>query len=339
MKEPLIGIYSITCTVNGKQYVGQSIDIDRRKSQHRRNPPSKMLEDVEKYGWDAFRFDVLELCDEKELTPREDYYLDTLQPEYNIKTEGNSISEVARQKLHDLRFGKKRPDISKPVKCVELNRIFPSVRAAADFCKLPAPNLSMLLAGKGRTFGGYHWIWVYDDPELEKAALERIAQMPEGHKHTAATREKQSQVKRGKKLSPECCAKMRKAHTGKKWKRSTYEKRCRQIICVEKNETFPSIKIAAEKCGISKISLWYVLSGKNDTAGGYHWKYADGDGTVHKKSRIPVCCVETNRIFKSVDEAAQIMDISAQGIRAVINGKRETSRGYHWERVEEENFE
>ncbi|MBO4401345.1 MAG: GIY-YIG nuclease family protein [Selenomonadaceae bacterium] len=273
MKEPLIGIYSITCTVNGKQYVGQSIDIKRRKSQHRRNEENpKLRADIEKYGWDAFRFDVLELCEEKELTPREDYYLDTLQPEYNIRTEGNSISEIARQKLHDLRFGKKRPDLSKAVKCVELNKIFPSVRAAAEFCKLPHSNLSALLAGKGRTFGGYHWIWVYDDEEQEKAALERIAQMPEGHKHTAATREKQSQVKRGKKMSPECCAKMRESHTGKKWKRSTYEKLCRKIICVETGEIFSSIKSAAEKYGISPPNISVVLSGRKITAGGYQWE-------------------------------------------------------------------
>ena len=272
MIDKKIGIYSITCTVNGKQYVGQSIDIDRRKSQHRRKPPSKMLEDVKKYGWDAFKFDVLELCDEKELTPRENYYLELLKPEYNIKTEGNSMSQEGRQRLSNLKRGKKRPDISKPVKCVELNRIFPSVRAAAKFCKLPAPNLSMLLAGKGRTFGGYHWIWVYDDPEQEKAALERIAQMPEGQKHTAATREKQRQVKLGKKMSPECCAKMSISHTGTKWKPSTYEKRCRQVRCIETGDIFPSIKAAAEKVGTSTSSIWYVLSGKNLTAGGYHWE-------------------------------------------------------------------
>ena len=339
MKEKQIGIYSITCTVNGKQYVGQSIDIDRRKSQHRRKPPSKMLDDVKKYGWDAFRFDVLELCDEKELTPRENYYLELLKPEYNIKTEGNSISESARQKLHDLHFGKKRPDISKPVKCVELNLVFESVTAAAEFCKVPGSTLSMLLAGKGRTAGGYHWIWVYDDPEQEKVALERIAQMPEGHKHTDATREKQRQVKLGKKMSPECCAKMRESHTGKKWKKSTYEKLCRRIRCVETNDIFFSIKDAAEEYGLSAPNISVVLNGTKKTAGGYHWEYMDGrppaprSENMRRKVSKAVRCVETGEIFYSIHSAAESCGVTDGAISAVLRGRNEKSGGYHWERV------
>ena len=274
MKEKQIGIYSITCTVNGKQYVGQSIDIDRRKNQHRRNEENPRLRaDIEKYGWDAFNFDV------------------------------------------------------------------ESVTAAAEFCKVPGSTLSMLLAGKGRTAGGYHWIWVYDDPEQEKVALERIAQMPEGHKHTDATREKQRQVKLGKKMSPECCAKMRESHTGKKWKKSTYEKLCRRIRCVETNDIFFSIKDAAEEYGLSAPNISVVLNGTKKTAGGYHWEYMDGrppaprSENMRRKVSKAVRCVETGEIFYSIHSAAESCGVTDGAISAVLRGRNEKSGGYHWERV------
>ncbi len=337
MSSKRIGIYLITCTENGKKYVGQSIDLKRRWNQHIRKPPRQMQEDFDKYGRDTFTFEIIEECDESELTTREDYYLDVIKPEYNIKTEGNAISEKARQKLSVLHTGKKRPDISKPVKCVELDRIFPSLREAAEFCGVPSPNLSALLAGKGRTLGGYHWIWAYDDPELEKAALDRIAQMPEGHKPTEETREKQRQAKLGKVMSAECCLKMKKSHTGKKWKPSTYEKRCRKIRCIETGEIFPSIKAAAEEYDLNAPNISAVLAGKLRSIKGCSFEYVDDNGEpVHKKASQPVRCIETNQIFKSMDEAGRIMNIDSYGIGLVLRGKRENVRGYHFEFIDKE---
>ncbi|MBE8952658.1 MAG: GIY-YIG nuclease family protein [Quinella sp. 1Q7] len=119
MAKKIIGIYQITCTVNGKRYVGQNIDIKRRFNQHKRKPPDGVREDFELYGVDKFTFEVLEECAPEELTAREDFYLSTLKPEYNIRTEGHGISDKAREKLRLNHTGKKRPDISRRVKCVE----------------------------------------------------------------------------------------------------------------------------------------------------------------------------------------------------------------------------
>lgn len=47
MSKKIVGIYKITCTANGKTYVGQSIDIKRLSNQHKRNPPAKMIKDFE----------------------------------------------------------------------------------------------------------------------------------------------------------------------------------------------------------------------------------------------------------------------------------------------------
>ena len=45
----------------------------------------------------------------------------------------------------------------KPVLCVELNQIFPSINKAAKQLGLKSGNLGNVLAGRCKTAGGYHW--------------------------------------------------------------------------------------------------------------------------------------------------------------------------------------
>ena len=47
--------------------------------------------------------------------------------------------------------------LSKPVLCVELNQIFPSITEAAKQLGLYVGNLGSVLAGRYKTTGGYHW--------------------------------------------------------------------------------------------------------------------------------------------------------------------------------------
>lgn len=331
MTKKIIGIYKITCTVNYKNYVGQSIDIKRRFSQHRRNPPKQMREDIEKYGLEAFTFEILEECAANELDKKETFYMDKLQPEYNIKTEGHGISDAARERLRELQTGRKRPTISRRVKCVETGEVFESISAAARWCNLPSSNLSVLLAGKGRTFGGYHWIYADED---EEAQLERIRQMPEGRTRTEETKERQRQAKLGKKLTPEHCEKIRQSHIGQGWKPSTYEKCCRKVRCVETNEIFDSIKAAAERYNLKAPNISAVLAGRNKVCGGFHWEYVDGQPPQHRSEEMrqkvskPVRCIETGIVYESVSQAAEAFGVSDSAI--VVKGLREKSCGYHW---------
>ena len=336
MAKKIVGIYMITCIANRKRYIGQSIDIKRRFSQHKRKPPQQMREDFEKYGVDAFKFEILEECASNELDKKETAYMNELQPEYNIKTEGHGISDAARERLRVLRTGVKRPDISRKVKCVETGEVFESIRAAAKWCNVPNSTIVMLLKGKGRTAGGYHWIYADED---EEAQLERIRQMPEGHKPTEETLEKQRQAKLGKKHTPEHCEKIRLSHIGKEWKPSTYEKCCRKIRCVETGEIFSSIKEAAEHYGLNSPNISAVLSGKKKSVGGFCWEYVDGQPPQHRPEKMrqkvskPVRCVETGIVYESVSKAAEIFGVSDSAIGHAVTGRREKSCGYHWEFV------
>ena len=50
--------------------------------------------------------------------------------------------------------------LRKIIRCVELDKTFPSILAASKELNLPSGNISNVLAGRSKTAGGYHWEFV-----------------------------------------------------------------------------------------------------------------------------------------------------------------------------------
>lgn len=66
------GIYCITNLINGKQYVGQSVDIEKRMDDHiNSDNDSKIHQAIVKYGVKNFRFEPLIRCSPEELDEQE----------------------------------------------------------------------------------------------------------------------------------------------------------------------------------------------------------------------------------------------------------------------------
>lgn len=78
----MIGIYCWTNRINGRQYVGQSIDIDRRKRQHlyavAHGEDSVLYTAMRKDGVENFIFSILEECSVTELDEKERFWITTL---------------------------------------------------------------------------------------------------------------------------------------------------------------------------------------------------------------------------------------------------------------------
>ena len=94
----MIGIYKITKKSNGKSYIGQSNNIERRFIEHQtKGKSSRIPVDVaiEKYGKDAFNYEIIEECTLDELNEKEKYwisYYNTLNNGYNCSVGGDQQS-------------------------------------------------------------------------------------------------------------------------------------------------------------------------------------------------------------------------------------------------------
>lgn len=90
------GIYIIINIVNGKRYIGSSSNIYNRLHEHFHNlrnnkHHTKHLQNsYNKYGKDSFTYDVLEFCELEKLEQREQFYIDSLTPEYNKRIDATN---------------------------------------------------------------------------------------------------------------------------------------------------------------------------------------------------------------------------------------------------------
>lgn len=131
------GIYQLKNTVNGKIYIGQAQNILKRFNDHRRNRNGHLLyrdcylyRAIKKYGWNKFEISVLEMVDDFELlNEREIFWIDKLNPEYNMKEGGDCArgwnhTEEAKRKMSETKskmylgennpfFGKKHSEETK----------------------------------------------------------------------------------------------------------------------------------------------------------------------------------------------------------------------------------
>ena len=71
----MIGIYKITKIKNGKSYIGQSNDIERRFKEHKNKIDIPVEIAIQKYGAAAFKFEIIEECSLEQLDEREIYWI------------------------------------------------------------------------------------------------------------------------------------------------------------------------------------------------------------------------------------------------------------------------
>ena len=111
------GIYKWTNKLTNDIYIGQSIDLAKRFMRYFNLSYLKNRETLVisraliKYGYSNFSLTILEYCDIADLTVRERYYIDTLNPKYNIlkiagSSSGHKLSEETKTKISESLKGK-----------------------------------------------------------------------------------------------------------------------------------------------------------------------------------------------------------------------------------------
>lgn len=146
------GIYKITNKINGKSYIGQSIDIEKRWVDHKW-PEKKtwhypLYKAIKKYGIKNFDFIVLEeVKDFNELTKKEYFYYKKYKPEYNVLVPSKSMvthkKSVAQLSLDG----------------VVIN-IYDSITEATKKTGTNRTNIIKVCKKQRKTTGGYIWKYI-----------------------------------------------------------------------------------------------------------------------------------------------------------------------------------
>lgn len=148
-------IYKIQSKIHPDRfYIGSAIQTksrwclhlaDLRKNKHH---SSKLQNHYNKYGKDDLIFIVIEPCFPEFLVIREQYYLDTLKPFFNINKIANSCLGLKRSKETCDKIRKAKKGKPCPTKGIKRKNM------TVEFCK----NQSERMKGNKRN-KGKHWKW------------------------------------------------------------------------------------------------------------------------------------------------------------------------------------
>ena len=102
MISKLKGIYQIKNTITNEIYIGSAASsFTKRWSRHRKDlrfnqhSNTKLQNSYNKYGVNSFEYSILEVCSKEDCIIKEQYYIDTFNPGFNIlRIAGSALGHV-----------------------------------------------------------------------------------------------------------------------------------------------------------------------------------------------------------------------------------------------------
>jgi len=201
----MVGIYCIR--QGNKFYVGQAVNIQRRWTRHKNSLNSgthnnQYLQNAwNKYGPDAFEFEIIEICDKSLLVEREDYWiteLNTIQEGFNLKTAsatwlGRQHKDESKEKISRAHIGK----IVSPETCAKIS----ASKKGKKLSEERKRQISESLKGNKRTLGYSPPQEVRDKIAASNKGKKRSSESIENYKKAHANRSEEEKQKLSEQLA------------------------------------------------------------------------------------------------------------------------------------------
>jgi group I intron endonuclease len=210
-------VYVVTCSVNGKQYVGQTTSgAEKRWYKHQRDACTGrgrlLAMAIRKYGVENFRMEVADTATSLEdLNVKEIALIAGLNSRsphgYNLM-EGGSNGKHSEETLAKMRGRVRSPEARAKMRLAKLGtQPSPQAREAARLVNQTRQKTPQEIGGTRKS--NQERVWTSE--MREKASLAQ-----RGHKRSPESVEKTRRAHLGKKLSPEHIEKTRQANLGRK---------------------------------------------------------------------------------------------------------------------------
>ena len=183
------GIYKILNRITNDFYIGSSQHLKNRKNRHWKDLKNNkhhsiiLQRAVNKYNIDNFIFEILEFCEIEKLIEREQYYLDLLQPLYNISpTAGNckGVKRTEKFKEKQRKYAKDNniippketwENLSKKVlmlekKSLDVLKEFNSISEACRYINHIGAQSIISACCQNKRFSAYGYRWVYSKEDI-----------------------------------------------------------------------------------------------------------------------------------------------------------------------------
>lgn len=260
-KEPICGIYKITCIVTGKIYIGQSVDCMKRayaySTMHRYEYGKKqrhLYNSIKKYGWENHTFEIIHECAKEELNLWERHFVKLLNSfgselGMNLTDGGDAptnVSEETKKRISESIKGEKNgfygrhhsDDTKEFLRKLHRGNKYAlgSIRSQETKDKLRSAHLGKIASEKTKSKmreshrGKKHdWnkgnIGKFKHSEEHKQRLREMHKgkcfRGPGYKHTEETKSKIAKSNTGKKLSDEAKRKISIGNKGRKHTEAT----------------------------------------------------------------------------------------------------------------------
>lgn len=242
----MCGIYCIENLVNNKKYIGQSVNIKRRFSQHKsllnsgKHENEYLQRSWNKYGANSFNFYILQECEEYNLDELERYYINlfnSTNDNYGFNNESGGCSnkrasEKTKEKVSKANTGRHHTEETKKKMSESRKGHF-----------ISEENIKKLVEGRRKA-------------RFSEDGLRRLSEFNTGKVLSEDTKRKISDGLKGIIRSDETKKKMSENHANK-----------HPIYCPQLNECFDTMTDVTNKYGIPRSNIDKCIKGERKSAG------------------------------------------------------------------------